>query len=502
MADDASPAAREWSAGLVDSIPDPVVIFDEAGRVRRWNRALTEATGYTDEALSSLPLDRLFDDADHVRDVVTAVPATGRTTFDATLRTAAGEASIFEFTATDHAAPDTDADADDPATAVVCVGRDVTEARRRKRELERAEVVLESLADAVYAIESDGTIAYVNDRYVEMKGVPREELLGTDIDDWVTEATVEQADELRAAVTSGDRDVGTVEYEFVTGDGERFPAELRFGPVGRPDSDLGRVGMIRDVTERVERERTLRRQNERLDEFASIVSHDLRNPLNVAEGWLDLAREECNSDHLDSVADAHDRMRRLVADLLTLARQGQTEPDPTRVSLTELAEECWRSVDRGTATLAVETDATVRADARQLRRLVENLLRNAVEHGSTSPRSQARGDAVEHGSTDGRTGADGEDADCDTADETDSDDGVTVTVGGLPDGFFVADDGPGIPPEDRERVFETGYSTSAEGTGFGLRIVREVAQAHDWDVSVTESDGGGARFEIRGADVD
>jgi signal transduction histidine kinase len=79
---------------------------------------------------------------------------------------------------------------------------------------------------------------------------------------------------------------------------------------------------------------------------------------------------------------------------------------------------------------------------------------------------------------------------------------VTVTVGGLPDGFFVADDGPGIPPEDRERVFETGYSTSAEGTGFGLRIVREVAQAHGWDVSVTESDGGGARFEIRGADVD
>ncbi|WP_318569083.1 PAS domain S-box protein [Salinigranum marinum] len=483
MTDDASPAAREWSAGLVDSIADPVVVFDEAGRLRRWNRALVEATGYTDETLSSLSLDRLFGDADHVREVVTAVPATGRTTFDATLRTAAGDAVP---------------DADDPATAVVCVGRDVTEARRRQRELERAEVVLESLADAVYAIESDGTIAYVNDRYVDMKGVSREELLGTDIDDWVTEATVEQADELRAAVASGDRDVGTVEYEFVTGDGERFPAELRFGPVGHPDSDLGRVGMIRDVTERVERERTLRRQNERLDEFASIVSHDLRNPLNVAEGWLELAREECDSDHLDSVTDAHDRMRRLVGDLLTLARQGQTEPEPTHVSLRELAEECWRSVDRRTATLVVETDATVHADERQLRRLVENLLRNAVEHGSTNPRSQARGDAVEHGSASSRPAAD------DSTDGSDSADGdaVTVTVGGLPDGFFVADGGPGVPPRDRERVFETGYSTSAEGTGFGLRIVREVAQAHGWDVSVTESDGGGARFEIRGADVD
>ena len=471
MADDASPAAREWSAGLVDSLADPVVVFDGAGRLCQWNHALTETTGHSDETLSSMSLARLFDDADHVREVVTAVPATGRTTFDATLRTAAGDASVFEFTAAEHAASDTDAD--DPTTAVVCVGRDVTEARRRQRELERVEVVLESLADAVYAIESDGTIAYVNDRYVEMKGVPREELLGTDIDDWVTDETVERADALRAAVTSGDRDVGEVEYEFVTGDGERFPAELRFGPVGRPDSDLGRVGMIRDVTERVERERTLKRQNERLDEFASIVSHDLRNPLNVAEGWLELAREECDSDHLDSVADAHGRMRRLIADLLTLARQGQTEPEPTRVSLTELAEECWRPVDRRAATLVVETDATVHADEHQLRRLVENLLRNSVEHGSTAAGSDS--------------------ADGDT---------VTVTVGELPDGFFVADDGPGIPPEDRERVFETGYSTSAEGTGFGLRIVREVADAHGWDVSVTESDGGGARFEIRGVDVD
>jgi signal transduction histidine kinase len=78
---------------------------------------------------------------------------------------------------------------------------------------------------------------------------------------------------------------------------------------------------------------------------------------------------------------------------------------------------------------------------------------------------------------------------------------VTVTVGDLDGGFYVADDGPGIPESDRERVFETGYSTSDGGTGFGLEIVATVATAHGWDVRVTDAADGGARFEFTGVDV-
>ena len=78
--------------------------------------------------------------------------------------------------------------------------------------------------------------------------------------------------------------------------------------------------------------------------------------------------------------------------------------------------------------------------------------------------------------------------------------GGTVTVGPLSDGsgFYVADDGPGIPAAERETIFETGYTTSDSGTGFGLSIVEDVVREHGWDVSVTESDAGGARFEFRG----
>jgi PAS domain S-box-containing protein len=498
----------DCSSAFLDAIAAPIAIFDAASRLVHWNSTLSAATGYTDAELAALPLEELFAEPESLRTAVDDAIEVGRARIDATVVTATGERRVYEFTVTEH-----DGTADTPS--VVCVGHDVTAARRRQRERDRYETVLNALADAVYAIESDGTIVYVNDRYVEMKGVPRAELVGTNIDDWVTDTTVGKAEEMRAALDRGERDVGAVEYEFVTADGERFPAELRFGAVTRPDSDLGRAGMIRDVTERAERERTLRRQNERLDEFASIVSHDLRNPLNVAEGRLSLGREECDSDHLDAVADAHARMRDLIDDLLTLSRQGGMEVTLAAVSLPELVRTCWHAVARPSATLGVETALTVRADERMLRRLLENLLRNCVEHGGTDEQSTTNDTANADAETDdpvGHTDADdcadgteragGTDRVDSAGTHANDGDGVVVTVGELDDGFFVEDDGPGIDPESRDRVFDTGYSTTTEGTGFGLRIVADVADAHGWDVRVTDSSDGGARFEIRGVDVE
>lgn len=114
-------------------------------------------------------------------------------------------------------------------------------------------------------------------------------------------------------------------------------------------------------------------------------------------------------------------------------------------------------------------------------------------------------DAVEHGSTSSRP-EDGNDVDRDSSQQngnavelTTPD--VTVSVGELPGGFYVADDGPGIPPAERERVFDTGYSTTDDGTGFGLSIVQRAVDAHGWEITVTEGTDGGARFEITGVDI-
>jgi PAS domain S-box-containing protein len=355
----------------------------------------------------------------------------------------------------------------------------MTDESPRDREIRRYETVLDSLDDAVYAVRPDGTIAYVNDRYAEMKGASREELIGTDVYDWVTEEAVEKAKRARREAEADGREAGAVEYEFLTAGGERFPVEMRFnrlageggGGAAEGDGDetgedgadaLDRVGVIRDVSDRKRREETLRRKNERLEEFASIVSHDLRNPLSAARGRLDLAREECDSEHLDAVADAHDRMGTLIDDLLALARDGDGVEETERVPLRELVESCWEGVETAGATLRVETDRAVRADRSRLRQVFENLVRNAVEHAG---------------------------------------EGVTVTVGDLDGGFYVADDGPGITEADREAVFEAGYTTNDGGTGFGLEIVEAVATAHGWDVRIAESESGGARFEFAGVDV-
>ncbi|MEF8780017.1 MAG: ATP-binding protein [Haloferacaceae archaeon] len=226
--------------------------------------------------------------------------------------------------------------------------------------------------------------------------------------------------------------------------------------VAHAEARLEQLDRTRRLHRRTEQ---LQRQNERLDEFASIVSHDLRNPLSVAGGRLELAREECDSDHLGDAAVAIDRSEALIEDLLTLAREGGRTDDPEPVALDAVVEGCWLNVETVGATVRVETARTIRADRSRLRRLFENLFRNAVEHAGEE---------------------------------------VTVTVGNLPDGegFYVEDDGSGVPAAERDRVFETGYSTSRNGTGLGLAIVERIVEAHGWEIDVTAGDAGGARFEI------
>ncbi|KZX46955.1 ATP-binding protein [Haloarcula sp. K1] len=349
--------------------------------------------------------------------------------------------------------------------------------RQLREEREFIDQALDTLDDLFYVIGTDGSLRRWNERIPEVTGYSDDEIGDMAVADFFPDdehGAVEAAiDETR---TTGRV---TLEAEILTADGERIPYE--FAGTRLTDADgavAGTVGIGRDISQRRAYERQLERKNERLDEFTSIVSHDLRNPLTVAEGNLELARTERDSDYLDEVSRAHERMRALIDDLLTFARAGETATDLESVTLANIAEECWQTVEGDRATLVVEADRQIRADTAKLRRLVSNLLRNSVEHGST--RAQAPSDrTAEH-----------------------DEENLTVRVGTVEDtdrhGFYVADDGPGIPSEDREQVFEGGYSTGENGTGFGLKIVQRIAEVHGWTVTATESEAGGARFEVTG----
>jgi signal transduction histidine kinase len=235
-------------------------------------------------------------------------------------------------------------------------------------------------------------------------------------------------------------------------------------PFSADSSRLGSVASLTDITEQESYRRELERQNERLEQFASMVSHDLRNPLNVATLRAETALDKHEEDEdLAAVKEALDRMEVLIDDLLTLARQGQPIEETEPVSLSTIATQAWRMVDTTESELVVDGDRTFLVDSDRLQQLFENLFRNTIEHGGPN---------------------------------------LTVQVGRLDDGsFFVADDGVGIPEDERESVFESGFTTSEDGTGFGLCIVHEIVDAHGWNVSITESENGGARFEIRGVET-
>ncbi|WP_255192990.1 PAS domain S-box protein [Natronobeatus ordinarius] len=357
------------------------------------------------------------------------------------------------------------------------VARDITDRKRRERRLaelaEFREAIIESANVWINVLDTEGNVAIWNEAAARISGYPAAEVVGHNgIWAWLypDEAYRAEITEDAAAILRGEKEAREYVTMIRTRDGEERTLAWHSRSIETADDErLGSVAIARDITEQRRnleqlnrKTAELERQNARLEEFASIVSHDLRNPLNVATGWLDLAQEECESEHLEVVAEALDRSQELIDDLLVLAREGAQVGAFESVELDVLVHDCWRTVDTAEATLVTDLDCVIRADRSRLRQLFENLLRNAVEHGGEA---------------------------------------VTVTVEEVDGGFAVEDDGRGVPSEHHDRLFEAGYSTSRSGTGFGLRIVEQIAEAHGWEVDVADGADGGARFELTGVDV-
>jgi PAS domain S-box-containing protein len=468
---------------MVNTMREAVAVYDTDGRFEAVNESLASFYDTTPDALEgeeSLLVDRIRAEADD---------DPFRALLDGERDELRGEID-GDFPERGYALLDyrlTPMTVDGTIAGAVGVARPVTDRKQRERQLRRYERIVEASGDPVYTLDPDGRFTFVNDRLVERLGYDRDELLGEHVSLLMNDDDVETGRQLIQSLLAGSDDRGMFEMDVVAADGETITCENHVALV-RSDGDFeGTVGIVRDITDRKRRETVLKRKNDRLERFTSLVSHDLRNPLNVAQGCLELAQDG-EDGYVDDAAHALDRCQRLVDDLLLLAHEGDGIDDSEAVSLGDVVENCWRHVETGDARLVVDAESTVVADQSRLKQLLENLIRNAVEHGSTNPRSQVPEDTVEHGTTDGRrgtsrrSGPDGE--------------RVTVTVGDLSGGFYVEDDGPGIPTAERGRVFDSGYSTTVDGTGFGLSIVREIAETHGWTVAIVDGDDGGARIEF------
>ena len=208
-----------------------------------------------------------------------------------------------------------------------------------------------------------------------------------------------------------------------------------------------------------------------LETAASTLTHEMMDKLMIANNRLEAARANPEPEHFDRVATVHDRIESFVEEMARYLRAGERVPDPERIDLGTVAERAWNVVETPGIALRRPDDLVIVADERMVSDLLENLLRNCAKHGFAGDRSGADGERI-----------------------------VRVGRLGAASGFYIEDNGRGIDPEHSEAVFESGVTTAADGSGYGLSICRDVATAHGWKIDSAEGDEGGARFEITGVE--
>jgi PAS domain S-box-containing protein len=513
---------RKKYRSILQAVPDAVVIADaETGEIVEANERVADLTGHAPGDLVGEPQTVLHpsEETARYRDLFARYVVDDRdlcTRFsdgsDIHVETAAGERVPVEINASTFEL--------DGRRLIVGVFRDVTtrkEQERRLSALHRAtrdlmaaddrDAIVRLIADTadeilgfastVVRLAVDGERlepAAVTDRARTTMGSRPEYPIGGDHPASRAYRTgeIRHHDDVRDVEDDHDRGAARAAMYLPIGEhGVISITDTAVAAFDRADVELAAILAANAETalDRLASERRLERQNDRLEEFASIVSHDLRNPLHAARGWLDVARSERSTEELDRVDAALARMSEMIDDTLALARHGETVDEPEAIDLARLARDCWAMVSPAQGRLVVEDVGRVRGDPDRLCHVFENLFRNSVEHGSTDSRTPS-GTAPDEASGDPSEG-----------DELADAAPLTVTVGALDgDGFYVADDGPGLPEADRERIFERGHTTAPDGTGFGLAIVRQVVEAHGWEITATDGDDGGARFEITGVE--
>jgi len=435
---DLSPIARD---SVIEEMDDPYIVLDENDCILDRNTAAQELLGI-DSSVAGMPIQEIAPACVPLLEEGGAMEITVET--DDETRYFEGQVSSLRETA---------------SGMTVLLLNDVTEQEHIRK---RYQAYIENTSDILTVVDSEGVIDYVSPSIERHLGIDADSLLGENFLDTVHPGDVASVRDTFEACRSEESDTARFEYRTRHTDSDWQIVEVIARNALDDQLVQGIILSIRDVTERKRRERELERTNDRLEQFASVVSHDLRNPLSVANGHLELAKDGDNGDHLEQIESSHHRMESIIDDVLAMARYGQTVEDPVSLEIADIAETAWENVDTHAGTLDVRVSRTIDGDRDSLLRAFENLFRNAFDHGPPD---------------------------------------ATVTVGDLDTGFYVADDGPGIPDDEREDVLEWGYTTTEAGSGLGLAIVSDIADAHGYSLVVTESDAGGAQFEFHHDDL-
>jgi len=324
--------------------------------------------------------------------------------------------------------------------------------------------ILDYSSDFVIIVDPSGIIDYVSPAVERVMGYPAEELEGTNSFDFPHPEDRERAYDALEKVIENPREEQTVEYRAEHADGSWRWIEVRGQSLLDDPIINGIMVNVRDITQSKQREQDLETERDRLEDLIGFLEHDVRNQLNNIGGRIELIESDIGEQHHDAIFRAISRIEDMFENVMALARGTELASTVRPVSFKSLVTDCWREQSGGSIERQIDHDFRFRADPERLQSLLGNLFRNAIQHGGENP-------TVRIGQLDGQAG------------------------------FFVADDGPGIAPDDRDRVFDSDYTTGGGDSGLGLTIVQQIAEAHDWEIRITESASGGTRFEISGLEL-
>lgn len=326
------------------------------------------------------------------------------------------------------------------------------------------ETILKHSSDYVMIVDGNGIVQHVTPPIEHVMGYDPSDVVGENAFDFVHEDDLEEAMEVLSKIATEPEKEQSVEYRAQHLDGTWRWLEVRGRNLLENPVIEGVLVNVRDITKRKEREQDLERQKNRLEDLTAFLSHDLKNQLTLVDGRLGMIDTNGENEHLVIAKQTTDRMADMIDNFAELSKKGQIPTTTEPVDIESIVEDCWSRLRTEEATVRVEESFTVEGDVDQLKGLFENLLQNAITH----------------------VGPD-----------------VTIRIGSLErgEGFYVEDDGPGIPTDHSniEKYFAPGFSTDDEQEGFGLAFVKHIADAHGWTVELVEGEMGGARFQFRDA---
>jgi len=436
---------------MIEAVEGSMFLVDDKGRFKWVNDRAAEKAGYSKEELVGMHISEIIGEeySKEIQKKKKLLDRDDKARMRLEPETAEGNKIPTEINFTPHKLGNGN-------YGIIGVARDLS---KQQEELQKYRNLVDSFSDITLVLDTDLKIETANRTLNEVADVESEEVEGENIkvlnDKGIfTEEEYRELEDRIKSLSEADEDSVTFELKSGADNTEARYFEVTCSKFYDEGGNLsGFTCLLYDITS-IEEKRISNK--ERLNEFSSLVSHDLRNPLNLAQGYLDLARESEDEEDYEVIQKAHDRMEKIIEELLIITSQPE-EVGEELFELENVFEEAYYFTGDESSSYEIVENKEIYGDRTGVISMFENLISNSIEHNK---------------------------------------EGISIRVGSIENGFYYEDTGQGIDEDKRDKVFEYGHSSSEEGRGIGLSIIKRIIEVNDWKFELKQSEEGGMRLEI------